>query len=99
MLHLLRPQIRQLPWKREYAPTRISEFFKILEDDLGFRSLLRFLAPALFGDLPDRQGNSRSFEASWLLWSLPLRNQEEDVVVCIVRERHLPSRKLEGEMI
>ena len=81
------------------TPTRVKEGFKILEGGLDFQSLLRFLMPALSGDLPDSRGNSWGFEASWLRWSLPLRDHDGDVMIREVRERHLPSRKLEGEMI
>jgi len=79
--------------------TRVGEIFKVLEDGLGFRPLLRFLVPALFGDLPDCRGNPRGFEASRFRRSLPFRDHDRDIVVCIVRKRHLPGRNLEGEMI
>ena len=56
VFHLLRPLINQLPWrtgaKSMGAPTSISEIFETLEDGAGFKSLLRFLIPTLFDDLP-----------------------------------------------
>ena len=103
LLHLLRLQINQLPWDTGAyivgAPTSVKDIFEILEDGLGFQSLLRFPVPALFGDLPDSRGNSRGFKTNWLRWSLPLRDHNCDVGVRMVRKRHLPSRKLEGETI
>jgi len=81
------------------ALTGVSEVFKTLKDDLGFWSLLCFLVPALFGNLPDCRGNPRSFKASRLRRSLPLHNHDGDTVVRIFRKRHPPGRKLEGEII
>ena len=79
--------------------TRVSGMFEPLEDDLGFRSLLRFLVPALFGNLPDRWSNSRGFEASWLRWSLLFPENDGNGDIIIVGKWHLPGRKLEGETI
>jgi len=48
---------RLTPWRTGVcfvgALTGVSEVFKTLQDDLGFRSLFCFLVPAFFGDLPD----------------------------------------------
>ena len=77
----------------------MKEILEKLEDGLGFQSLLFFLVPALSGDLPDSRGDSGGFEASWLRWSLPFRDNDGDVVIRIVGKRHLPGCKLEGERI
>lgn len=81
------------------APTSVKEIFETLENGVGFQSLLRFLVPTLFGDLPHSSGNSRSFEAAWLWRSLPLRNHDGDIVVRVFWKRHPPCRKLEGQMV
>lgn len=103
VLHLLEPRIGQLLWQTEVhfvgAPTRVSEIFKILEDVLGLRSLLRFLMPALFCDLPDQQGYSGGLEAAWLRWSLPPQDQGDNIMIHVFGKRHLPGRKLEGQMV
>ena len=76
------------------APTGVGDFFEILEDDLSFRSLLRFIVPAPFGDLPDCRGYSGELKFSWFRWPLPLRDHDCDVVIGIFRKRHLSGRKL-----
>jgi len=78
--------------------TRVGEIFKTREDGFGFWSLLRFLVPALFGDLPDCQGNPRGFEASRLRRSLPSQDHDVDILVRIVRKRDPPGRKLEWKI-
>jgi len=79
--------------------TGVGEIFKTLEDGFGFWSLLRFLVPALLGDLPDCWGNPRGFGTSWLWRSLPFRDHDRDTVVRAVRKRHLPGRNLEGKIV
>jgi len=81
------------------TPTSVENSFETLEDSLGFRSLLRFLVPALSGDLPDFSGYSRGFKTAWFRWTLPLRNHDGNIVVRMFGKRHLPGRKLEGGVI
>ena len=81
------------------APTIFIDTLETLENGVGFQSLLRFLAPALFGDLPDTCGHSGSFKAARLRRSLPFRDHEGDIVVRIVWKRHMSGRKLKGKMI
>ena len=61
-LRLLRPRIDQLPWRTGTyfvgAYTNATNFPEIVENGVGLRSLLRFLTPTPFGDLPDRRGYS-----------------------------------------
>ena len=81
------------------APTIFIDTLETLENGVGFQSLLRFLAPALFGDLPDTCGHSRSLEATRLRRSLSFRDHEGDIVVCMVWKRHMSGRKLQGKTI
>ena len=68
----------RLEWSFVSTRTRFSKIFEILEDGVDFRSLLRFLVPTLFGDLPDCRGHSRGFKRTRLWWSFALRDHKDD---------------------
>ena len=79
--------------------TRVGEIFKTLEDDLGFRSLPRFLMPALFRDHPDCRGHSRGVETARFLWAFALLDQSGDTRVREFGEGHLSGRELGTKVI
>ena len=62
-------QLQQEHFKFVSAHTRLSKILEILEDDIDLRSLLRFLVPALFGNLPDRRGHSWGIKVKRFWWS------------------------------
>ena len=80
------------------ARTRAKECFQTLKDDVSFWSLLLFLVPALLSDLPDHWRNSRCIKGAWCLWPLPFQDYDRDVVILVIRKRHLPGHKLGEEM-
>ena len=70
------------------------EIFERSEDMFDVWSLLRFLVPALLGDLPDRWGHSWDFKRSRFRRAFPLRDHEEDPVDLEFRKGHLSGREL-----
>ena len=62
------------------------KIFKSLEDDVSLWSLLWFLVPARFSDLPNVRGQPRSFKALGFLWPHPIRDLDHDAEVCESRK-------------
>ena len=48
------------------APTSVSNLPEVLEDEVDLWSLLFFIVPAFFGDLPDCGGHPRGVKATRL---------------------------------
>ena len=81
------------------APTGASNPLEILEDGVGFWSLLRFLVPTLLGDPPDRLGHSWSLKGVGFRWSFALQDLNDDGVVQKSRIGLFPGRELEMKII
>jgi hypothetical protein len=81
------------------APTSISDILQRPEDCGDLRSLLRFLVPALFGDLPDRRGDPRGIKFARFRRPFALRDHNCDIGVRKPGKGHLPGDELETKII
>jgi hypothetical protein len=79
--------------------TRVDKIFEMLDDDIDLRSLLRYLVPAFFGNLPDCRGHPWGIKVARFWWSLAPRNHHCDSQVRKFRKRHLSRHKLETETV
>lgn len=75
--HLLLPPDQSTPMVNRNTlagtPTSgVGDVPKRLDDGVGVWSFLRFLVPALLGDLPDRLGHSWNFKGVWFRWPFAL---------------------------
>ena len=82
-----------------HTRTRVRRILKILEDGVDLRSLLRFLAPAFFGNLPDRRGNSYGIKTGRFWWSFAPQNLPFDIGVFELRKGDFSCRELGTETI
>jgi hypothetical protein len=82
-----------------YTRIRVRKILKTLEDDVDLQSLLRFLVPAFFGNLPDRRGNSYGIKAGRFWWSLAPQNLPFDIGVVEFGKGDFSCRELETETI
>ena len=76
----------------------MKKHFQTPEDDASFQPLLLFLVPALLGDLPNSWRHSRCLKGVRLRWPLPLQDYHRDVMILIIRKRHLSGHKLGEEL-
>ena len=79
--------------------TRVNEIFEISKDSVDLRSLLRFPAPALLRDHPDRRGHPWGFETARLLWAFARCDQNGDAGVRDFGEGHLSGHELGTKVI
>ena len=80
-------------------PTSVGNALEILKDGFDLRSLPRSLAPAFFGNLPDRPGHPWGFKAARLRWSFALKNLNGDFWISPPWEGDLSGRELETKTI
>ena len=81
------------------APTSVSDVLQIPKDCVNLWSLLRFLVPALFSDLPDRRGDSWGIKVARFWWSFALRDQNCDIGVRKFGKGHPSGNELETRTI
>ena len=81
------------------APTSVSGVLQIPENCVDLRSLLRFLVPALFSNLPDRRGDSWGIKVARFWWSFALRDQNCDIGVRKFGKGHPSGNELEMRTI
>ena len=74
--------------------TSVSNSLEISEDEVDLWSLLRFLMPALLGDLPDCRSHSWGIKTTRFWWPFALRDHNGDVGIREFREGHLSGREL-----
>ena len=78
---------------------RVDKIFEMLDDDIDLRSLLRYLVPAFFGNLPDRRGHPWGVKVARFWWSLASGNHHCDSQVRKFRKGYLSRHELEMEAV